>query len=190
VIGMSFQVLEDVRQHENFRERGFAKLLKAALKDNVYHWHRSFAAFHFTRQAYSRYRYLGVYRHQKKGGEPLVETGTLRRRMLRPRNETEMTGTSRRVTLKMPMGRPPEQTDALLRKRTIRVMREKGMSYRQALNYVMRRTGYSKKGREMIQSHIPVVAGGEARHLRGKLTVHIVAGLNRKGAKRRRTIRG
>ena len=174
MITFYFEVSEDVRQHENFRARGFRRLMKAALKDNVYHWHRQFAGFHFTRHAYSRYRYLGAYRHQKTKGEPLVETGTLRRRMVRPRSEAEITGTSTRVTLKMPMGRPPEQTDALLRKRIIMAIREKHMSWRQAERYVMRRTGYSKKGREMAQTHIPLVAGGEVRHLRKKAKLFVV----------------
>jgi len=185
----SYIVEEDVRQLENFRARGFNRILKAGLKANVLEWHRRYASVHFTRRAYTRYAGMGLYRQQKRTGDPFVESGSLRERMLRPRTQAEVTGTSKQVTLRLPIGRPPQYTDEGLKRQVLIEMRKHNISYRQAQRRVYAKAQYTKETRELLKTHIPAVAGQEPRHLRAHLRDFVVRELNKHGRKRRRRVR-
>ncbi|GAG21866.1 unnamed protein product, partial [marine sediment metagenome] len=124
----------------------------------------------------------GTYRHRKRSGEPYVESGTLRSRMIRKRTAGEVTGTSRRVTLRLKFGRPPKYTEEVIRKMIAREMR-KGRTFKQAQRKVYRQANYSREMREQAQRDLTVVAGGEMRSLRVFMRKKLGKKLSARGGK-------
>ncbi|MGD8237841.1 MAG: hypothetical protein PVH68_04775 [Armatimonadota bacterium] len=177
MIAMTYKLREQLQEHPAFRRRGFRRIVKAALKATVLKWHREYAPIHFTRAAYRRYSYLGVYRRRKQRGEPMVESGTLRERILQPRTAEDVGGTSRRAYINFTIGRPPQYTEEELKRQILIEMVKRKTSYRAAERRVYRRAQYSRAGREMFKTHIPVVAGGEARSLRAFLRDRVIRGM-------------
>lgn len=190
MLALTFRIEEDVRKMQNFRRQGFNKIMKECLKEAALEWHGRFIRHHFTRAAYTRYRYQGLYRTQKRHGDPLVETGSLRDRMTRRRGMADVTGTSKKVTMRLPIGRPPKYTETEIEHRIRAEMKKRGINRQAAQNRVYRSIGYSKQARAMFKTHIPAVAGGEVRALRAFLKARIVHRLNERGPKRTRIIRG
>ena len=189
MLGLTVEMEEDVRKHDNFRARGFRKIVKGALKSTALFWHRRYAPQHFTRAAYTRYGGLGAYRKQKKAGDPMVETGTFRDRLLAPRSKSDVKGTSRGVRLHFKFGRPPQYTEKMLRRRAWILVVTKRISLKAALRRVYRGAGYSKAAKMMFKSHVPAVSGPEVRSLRVHTRDHIVAALNKAGPRRKRKLR-
>lgn len=188
MLALTIRMQEDIRLHENFRRAGFARIVKEALAETALYWHGRYLPHHFKRDAYSRYRYLGLYRKQKRAGEPMVESGSLRDRVTAKRMRADVSGTSKKATITLRFGRPPQYTEAEIRRRILSLIKRRGMTYRQAERTVYSTAGYSREGKEMFRTHIPAVAGSEVQSLRACCKKQIVDALNERGGKRTVTI--
>lgn len=190
MIILTSTIKEDVQKMENFRERGFARIMKRALKDAVLAWHEQFLPRHFTRAAYGHYGFLGAYRRHKKRGEPYVQSGTMRERFTARRTEADVTGTAKRVRLRLPFGIPPQYTPESLKAQVFIEMRQRNLSYTQAQALVYRAANYSQAMREAAQRDIKAMSNPEMHSLREHLKNLIVIELNKAGPKRARKVSG
>lgn len=181
------EVREDVQKLDNFRKRGFNGIMKRALVMLVLDWMRLFIHKHFKRQAYNEYPEVYTKR-KKRGRDPLVLTGALRKRIVRRFSKGQVRGTSKKVTLRVPFGRPPAFTEKFLRKATFIVMDERKISFKQAQRLVFSRAGYSRKAKAFFNKAIPFMSNSEAKRLADGLRKRIVEELNKTGRKRRRRI--
>lgn len=182
VMAFKITVERDATRDRNHMPRGCKKLIKETMKEGMAEWHTRYMGHHFTRAAYSRYGWQGAYPHRKRSGDPYVESGRLRERMTRRRTAAEVTGTSKRVTLRLKFGRPPKYTEERLRKMIAREMR-KGATYKQAQRRVYRQANYSRQMREQAQRDLAVVAGGEMRSLRILMRKKLGKKLSARGGK-------
>ena len=93
--------------------RGFTKTLKYVLKLAMVEYHRRFVKRHFERKAYSLYGLANITNAPKKWkqrkGRPMLQSGTMRRRILKSKSLSDVRGTSHRVRMKMRYGRPPRR---------------------------------------------------------------------------------
>ncbi len=180
-VALRWDVERQLQDSPAFRRRGFRRIIKAALFKTLLEWHRQFARYHFMREAYARYGSLGVYQKQKKRGDPLVQTGTLRKRILARKSEADIRGTARQARLVMRYGMPPKYSAEELRKQVLITMSDRHVSYRRAQRIVYSAAGYSKEARQRFAAWIPALSGGEARHLRTFMRDEIVRRMNAGG---------
>lgn len=189
-------VVRDVQQLENFRPRGFAGILKRGLQFTARLWHRKYMKLHFKRTAY--HRYPDDYPKPKRRGLPFVATGSLRKYMLKTPSKGKKTGggsyisgPAMRVRLTLRYGRPGNPSEEVLKLRIFVEWRlHPGWSYKQAETYVYRTSNYSKQVREKFQRGIANINNQEARFLAKQLKRYVVKELNKRGRKRKGSIRG
>jgi hypothetical protein len=184
----TIKVIEDAKQHAAFRTRGFKGIVKRTLQQVMAEQHNRYIKRHFTRQAYSLYRF--DYPKRKKAGLPFVKSGTMRDRLTQRRGVRDVRGTSRTAHLVVKFGRPPQYTQTDINRKIRILMVAKNMTYQQARGQVMRKAGYSAKVKRQIQRGATALNGGEARSLRKFMHDTIVFHMQASGGrKRRRTIR-
>lgn len=170
-------VREDVEKLAKFTERGFRRLLKPALKDAVLDWHKRFAKHHFTRAAYSRYgaSYPARKRAPKK---PFVVSGHLRDFILRAKTLKDVSGTSKKVRLKMKFGRPRGMTEEKLKTQVFIEMRKSKIDFKTAQRRVFSKAGYSKRVRDLLAKGIQAVHTGEFNAMRKVIKASIIKRMN------------
>lgn len=177
---------EDRKKLTGLTAREFNRRLKWALRLTMGHWHRTYAPLHFKRVAYARYP--EDYRQKKKApAKPLVETGSLRGRIL---SKIEIRGTSRRMSGAMRYGRPGQATEDLLRRRAFIEMKlHPGITHKQAQRRVYSNLGYSAKMKRVFQRQIASVNPQEEKAMAGMVEDLMTQQMNKSGGKRTRTIR-
>lgn len=157
------------------QERVFDQLMKVNLQDTLLFWKRRFLARHFDRIAYNLYP--REYRKKKRKGDPLVLSGHLKKHVLS--QPGKVTGTSRRATMTLGLGRPAQYTGKLLKQKVIQRMawlRSMGVreTYREAEAGILRSAGYGAKLVKMFQEMLTVIRGSEQQAMSKFLRDRIV----------------
>jgi hypothetical protein len=185
------------RLDSKYRLRGAKKMIKAGLFDTARDWQEKMLPRHFTRKAPGLYRYGR--KKIRRGGVPLVETGTLRDRASM-RSHMRITGTSKRVTLTFAYGRPPHMTAEFLEKciwayiaerHGVDAYRHSGKNARerlwqQARSAVYSRAGYGTKNRKRFQDWLTRVHSSEPRRLAKNAERRMAKALQADGRRRKR----
>ena len=185
----TFEMREDLRKVSGLSAREFNRRMKTAMRRTILFWHEKFAPKHFQRPAHSWYpEYSALV--MKRRGRPLVESGSLRGRVLARRGEAEVSGTSTKATLRMPFGRPPKMTKEEIAKRIGVEMATKRVDYKTAERRVYSTAGYSAHVRGLFERLMPAVNTGEVQKLREFLRDQIANAMNETGPMRRRVMGG
>lgn len=137
---------------------GMGKVIKAAMQQTLLFWHREFIKGHFERKAYVLYG--ADYPEPKKSPrKPFVKTGALRGRMISRKGIQHTRGTSNRMALHLPIGRPRQSgqerinVDFYAKREAKNLSRNPGMSRAEA-NRKAYQVGYGKKNVDIFQRGI------------------------------------
>jgi len=178
---ITIEVKEDVRKWAMIRnKRDFNLLFKKALVEMAEHWHEQFAKKHFQKPAHSTYSAYSEIKQKMGIGRPLVETGNLRDRITNP-SGARISGTSNRVTLTMPYGRPARHTEASIRKRAAIVAKQKNIPFKTALSREYSKSGYGADKRQLFNRLITATTDDERRRLGLVLRDSVVKQMNESG---------
>lgn len=126
-------------------QRKLNGILKSVNHAVLWTWAQKFLPKHFTREAYARYP--EAYPKQKKRGDPMVRSGTLRTRVLkqaeRPLN---IRANARGASLMLKFGRPKGMTKAtLLAATSVEMNLHPGMDFKTAQRRVYSRAGFGAR---------------------------------------------
>lgn len=147
--------------------------LKQAGFSTIKYWHENYAPRHFVRSAlyeyaaYSKY-YRKLQVSKRSNRVPLVFTGNVRDRVLRPLQDSQISGTASRTTATFNYGKPPAVAERQ-QKFIARLIDTYGMTSAQATAAARAAGqlsgGYGRAMRDRFQELIPAVSKKEAREL-------------------------
>ncbi len=146
----TFRIQGDVA--EIIGRKPTARAMKTGLIRGVVLLHKSYSPLHF--QKGSRERYGGAYLELKKkkgNGAPLVESGSLRKRITAYKRLNDVKGTSKRAALHLKFGRPDQYSPQAMEKRIFVLMKEKRISYEKAQALAYRSAGYGARIRSIFE---------------------------------------
>jgi hypothetical protein len=165
MIPLNIDIWERAARWDSFRKRGSAKIMKRVLRQVARYWYDRYLPEHFQPKGATKYHI----KPNEDTGRPLTWTGTLRRRMTRPLDPSDITGTSKQVTIRLRYGRPPEfpsQED--LATAIYAEMENRSVPYRTARAAVHRRNAYSREARRAFDRGLRAVHGSDVRTLKSK----------------------
>jgi len=169
-------------------QRKLPGIVKQSLRVGLEEWHKRFLPIHFTRAAYSRYG--RAYPKPKRHGDPFVESGTLRDRMLAASQRKNIRGTSRTMTLRMKFGRPPQyENPEHVRRQILATMMRDNLTWEEAKQRVWSRAGYHPITKARVDKGLHAMHGGEATAIVARArreTVKLIKEAMPKGKRRRR----
>lgn len=151
--------------------------LKRAGYQTIRYWHEHYAKKHFTRSAVYEYattymRYYGRLTRPRAADAkkaPLVFTGNLRDRVLRPLTDAQVSGTAKRTTATFAYGKPPAVVERE-QKFIARLVDTYGMTSEQAVAAARKAGqlsgGYGRDMRERFQTLITTLSAPESRRLK------------------------
>ena len=183
---MAFDVRTDARKFDNFRARGFNKLMKIGLGKMLLEWHKKYIQGHFDREAYRKYDYPLA---TKKQGRPLVRQGDFRRDIVKRASESQVKGTSTTRRLRLPFGRPGRPTAKDLLKMVFIEMQKSNLTFKQAQARIGREQNYSRDVRRKMQESLATMTDSEQAVLRGWLFKCLYCEFAKRGPKKRRKVR-
>ncbi len=175
MIAIKATMKRDIQAATGLSVRNFNRAFKVALRKGVLFWHQKFAKKHFQRPAFA---YYPEYTALNPGGpkkQPLVDTGTLRGRVLAPKSDADISGSSNRVSLTMRYGRPPQYTEEELKLRIAKKMKSERITWKQAEAKVYAGAGYSPAAKRLFNTLIPATNQGEEKQIVKYLTRETLA---------------
>ena len=182
------EVREDATKLANFKQRGFAKIMKRAWRVGVFDWVANSLPIHFTRQAHTRYAADYPKPDRDSSKAPLVLTGSLRAHILGQRGRGNVRGTAKGAYIQFRYGRPGQSSEEDLEEMIwARILLDR-ISYQEAQRKVYSAAGYSRQAKERFQRAIPAVHGSEVQRLKRVVMKHIVTSLNLRASLRRRKL--
>jgi len=165
---MQFEVKENLAALGIVKKQRFNGMFGRALKAGMVFWHERFIQKHFTREAYSRY---GEAYDKPKPGQrkPLVDSGTLRKRIQTKRGTADVRGTHKGVSMKLQYGRPRKFTKKAIERAIFIEMAAQNISYKDAQRRVYSKAGYGRENAKRFQEAISFTTSEEAK----QITQHI-----------------
>ena len=148
-------------------QREFNRFWSEQLKETLRRNRDKFLKIHFWREAYTRYpqAYAG---RKKKRGAPLVDTGNLRRHILRRKHEP-VKGTQHKATMRLKYSRPQKYNERAMRQRAWKIVRQRRISFEKALKVAYSKAGYGTKTRAMFDKRLKAMAPQEVEFLKEEI---------------------
>ena len=188
MILLTNKVEADIKRLDRFRKTGFRKIVKERMGDTLLHWHGEFAEHHFSDSQTTRYRAFQRLNWARSRKPHLVETGTLRDRVLRQRGKEAVKGTSRKMRLEMKYGRPPGYSEGEMKAKAHAIKPEHLVDWRTAMRrayYGVPNYGDWMRDKDKFKELMTQVNGPEVVSMRNHLRRGIIEALNERGTKKR-----
>lgn len=161
VIGVKFDVVEDLEKKGIVPVRKHASIAKKTLFDGLEFWHEKYIDKHFSSIAYSEYK--GRYPRRKKTGKPFVLSGSLRDKITnRSGIRQKIKGTAKAARLVFNIGRPAKYDHKFLEQMVLKVMFEMPTpDYGAAKRKVLSSYGYGQKNIDAFNRGISAISKSE-----------------------------
>lgn len=173
LIAVRAAMTRNARQLRGDERKRMLFALKQAGYSTVRYWHENYAPRHFVRgavyqyAAYSKY-YRKLQVSRKSNRAPLVFTGNVRDRVLRPLQDSQLSGTANRTTATFQYGKPPAVVEKQ-QKFIARLVDTYGMTSAQATAAARAAGqlagGYGREMKNRFQELITTVTKRESREL-------------------------
>lgn len=190
VVGLKFDVLEDIEKQGVVSQRKHTGIAKKTLFDALVFWHEKYIDSHFKRVAYNIYK--DSYPRRKRRGAPFVLSGSLRKKITNRQGvRQKIKGTSKSARLVFDIGRPPKYDKKFLEQMVLKTMFEMPVpDYGKAKRKVLSSYGYGKKNIAAFNMGISAIRQDELNRVVIHMKEFYFRQARRAGRRKRRTIRG
>lgn len=166
-------------------ERRVRQVMKPALKAGLKMWYGKFLKRHFTDAAYSLYP--EEYANYKKKKKPMVVSGHLRQHVLH--QSPRISGTSRKVSMKVGLGRPAKYEGRDLRNKVFARMRwmkkiDVPETYKEAEAGILKRGGYGAKLVKVFRALLKVINEKEKEIIAAQVKKYVVKEIRKRTGKK------
>lgn len=158
-----------------FKRTGFGKEWQKAMRKGLIYWHGKYAPRHFDKSAYRRYPMAYGRLVRKEKGEPLVQSGSLRGRVVSRLRASNIKSTSKMARLTIPLGEPGKLKEEDITRRAAVLKSKNGAPWKAALRQARNQAkrGYSSESKHLLNDAISEFNPQEEREMAQEMRRHM-----------------